>query len=498
MPAGPLLLELRGIEKSFGGVRALRGVNFGVAAGEIHALVGENGAGKSTLIKILGGVHLPDAGEIWIDGSRASIRGVADARAAGVRIIHQELSLAPNLSVADNLFLGREPTRAGWLRRQRMLADARRLLAELGFHELADPSIPVERLRAAQRQLVEIARAWAGRARILVLDEPTTSLTAADAENLFDRLRGLREQGVGVLYITHRIDEVRRLADRVSVLRDGQSAGTQTREAFDERMLVRWMVGRDLSTYFHRPKSAPGPVVLDARDLLNPRVRGVSFTLRRGEILGVAGLVGSGRSELARAIFGVDRLDAGAVLLDGAALDARTPSAALAAGVVLIPEDRKTEGLVMTQSVGFNAALVHLEEWIRFGWPRFRRRRSIIERVLARFAVRGSISDPISVLSGGNQQKVLVGRWLERQPRVLMLDEPTRGVDVGAREEIFRAIAALAEGGMAVLLISSDLEEILGLAHRIVLYRDGRIVGEGPAEEWSMESLLAKLTGAAA
>lgn len=500
MPPSPddtPLLEFRGVRKHFGGVKALDGVDLQLRRGEIHALLGENGAGKSTLIKVLGGIHTPDAGTIHLEGQPVRVRNVADADRLGIRVIHQELSLAPNLSVAENIYLGREPSRLGWLARRRMRDEAEALVRGLGLAELRNVTRPVDELSVAHRQLVEIARALSAQARILVLDEPTSSLSEAETEALFVTLRRLRSQGVGIIYISHRLEEILRLADRITVLRDGRSVGTQPAAGVNQRELVRWMVGRDIVDHFHRPPRRQGEVALEVQRLANPQVHDVSFQLRYGEVLGLAGLVGSGRTELARAIFGIDPLRQGTVLVDGRPVELRSPRDALQAGIVLVPEDRKRDGLVMLHSVAFNLALPWVRQWISGCIPNGRKRRQIIERAVRGFAIRVSDPElPVEALSGGNQQKVLVGRWMEHPPRVLILDEPTRGVDVGAREEMFTIIGRLVESGMAVLLISSDLAEVVNLSHRIALYRDGRILDTVPAESLTLQQIMEQLTGA--
>jgi len=494
-PTAPALIELRGIGKRFGGVTALAGVDFELRAGEIHALLGENGAGKSTLIKILGGIHRPDAGTILVDGQAVEIREVTDADRLGIRLIHQELSLAPNLSIAENIFLGREPGRYGFLDRRQLFANARAVIAELGLPEIGAVETGVADLSVAQQQMVEIARALSCRARILILDEPTASLSAAETEALFSKLRGLSRQGVGIIYISHRLEEIQRLAHRITVLRDGRSVGTQAAATLNQGELIRLMVGRDLKTHYPRPPWKPGAIALTARNLRNPQVRDVSFELRYGEILGFAGLVGAGRTELARALFGLDPLHGGEILVDGKATRIRCPGDALTAGLALVPEDRKRQGLVLTGSVGYNLALPWAHEWIRGCFPNSQRRRGIVARAVQSFGIR--ISDPeqpIGSLSGGNQQKVVVGKWMEHPPRILILDEPTRGVDVGAREEMFTIIHRLVEQGMAVILISSDLPEVMNLSHRLALYRAGRIVREAAALEITPEEVMAELT----
>lgn len=491
------LLRLEGISKRFGGVKALDNVDFDLREGEIHALLGENGAGKSTLIKVLGGIYIPDTGRIRIDGEAVNIREVSDAERYSIRIIHQELSLAPNLSVAENIYLGREPVRGGFLDRRKMDEDARKLVTSLGLDEIRAVETNICDLSVAHQQLVEIARALSCQVRILVLDEPTSCLSEAEMEALFVTLRRLRSKGVGIIYISHRLEEIIRLADRITVLRDGSSIGTQLTGEVNQRDLVRWMVGRDIVDHFHRPIQRKGETALEVRGLRNAKVRGVSFELRYGEVLGLAGLVGSGRTELARAIFGIDAVEEGEIIIDGQAVTIKNPGDALEAGIVLVPEDRKVEGLVMSQSVGFNLALPWVADWISGIVLNERKRREIIDRAIRNFNIKTARREQgIDGLSGGNQQKVLVGRWMEHRPKILILDEPTRGVDVGSREEMFAIIGSLVESGMAVLLISSDLYEVVNTSHRVALYRDGCILGTRGADAINLEEVMEELTGA--
>ncbi len=491
------LLEIEGVTKRFGGVLALDDVNFDLRRGEVHALLGENGAGKSTLIKILAGIHTPDAGIIRIDGQHATIPGVADADRYGIRVIHQELSLTPNLSIAENIFLGREQSRFGWFNRQRIYKQAEALVISLGLDEIQRVRTPVSELSIAHRQLVEIARALSSQARILILDEPTASLSEADTEALFATLRRLRSAGVGIIYISHRLEEIIRLADRITVLRDGHSIGTQPVSQLNQRELVKWMVGRDIVDYFHRPSHLPGEVALEIRGMQNGSINGVSLKLHYGEILGLAGLVGSGRSDLAHAIFGIHPFEQGAIFVDGQAVKVESPRDAIDAGIVLVPEDRRKEGLVMTRSLAFNLALPWTDRWHYWGMPDEQKRLGIVNRAISSFGIKATSPEQnISSLSGGNQQKALVGRWMEVRPKVLILNEPTRGVDVGAREEMFRIISSLVEEGMAVLLISSDLAEIMGMSHRIALYRNGQIIHTTMADAITPETVMAYLTGA--
>ncbi|HUW20046.1 MAG TPA: sugar ABC transporter ATP-binding protein [Sedimentisphaerales bacterium] len=491
------LLTFDSVTKRFGGVTALDSVNFGLRQGEIHALVGENGAGKSTLIKVLGGIHLPDSGTIRIFGQPANIRSVADANRYGIRIIHQELSLVPHLSIAENIYLGREPQGLAGLCRRKMTADAETLITDLGLHEIRSVGTAVSQLSIAHQQLVEIARALSCQARILVLDEPTSSLSEAETEALFVTLRRLRSQGAGIIYISHRLEEVMRLADRITVLRDGRSMGTQFTQQLNQRELIRWMVGRDIKDHFHRPAFKTGKPALTVDNLSSPTIHNVSFELHYGEVLGLAGLVGSGRTELARALFGIDPVHKGEIRIDGQTVSINSPGDALDKGIVLVPEDRKQEGLVMFQSVGFNLALPWVNEWISGWFPSRRKRREIIDRAINGFSIKVAHPEQsIDTLSGGNQQKALVGRWMERRPKILILDEPTRGVDVGAREELFAIIGSLVESGMAVLLISSDLSEVLHTSHRIALYRDGRILDTVNAADITEEQIMEQLVGA--
>ncbi len=491
------LLALNGVTKRFDGVTALDGVDFDLHRGEIHALLGQNGAGKSTLIKVLAGIHTPNAGRISMDGQPVHIRNVADADRCGIRVIHQELSLAPNLSVAENIYLGKEPHTHGWLHRERMRSEAHALINRLGLKEIGDAQSRISELSIAQRQLVEIARALSSRAHVLVLDEPTSSLSEAETQVLFTTLRLLRSQGVGIIYISHRLEEIIQLTDRITVMRNGRMIGTQPTKHVNQRELVNWMVGRDITNYFHRPTVKKGSEALTVRDITNSSVHGVSFSVRYGEILGIAGLVGSGRSELARAIFGIDTIERGEILIDGRPARVKCPNDAIKAGIVLVPEDRARDGLVMINSAAFNLALPWTKEWNPGIRPDWTRRREIVTRALNDFGI--GVAHPeqeMSSLSGGNQQKVLVGRWMEHRPKVMILDEPTRGVDVGAREDMFRSLNTLIEQNMAVVLISSDLEEVLNMSHRIAIYRDGRILSTVSADSITMDELMEDLTGA--
>jgi len=489
------LLRLQGITKRFGNVTALDDISLDLQAGEIHTLLGENGAGKSTLIKILGGIYQPDQGQIWLEQQQVSLRNVADAARLKIRLIHQELSLAPNLSVAENIFLGCEPVCFGFLQRRQMNQKAADLITQLGLSEIADVTATVSDLSTAQQQLVEIARALSQEARVLILDEPTSSLSDVEVDALFNTLRRLRSQEVGIIYISHRMEEITRLSDRITVLRDGKSVGTANTNEVDTATLVQWMVGRDIQEHFPRPPYRPGEVALKVCQLSSPYVHDISFEVRYGEVLGLSGLVGAGRTELARALFGIDRVQSGTVMIDGQPTQIRNPREALNQGLVLVPEDRKQQGLVLDQSVAFNITLPWLKDWIRGCVFYYQIKNAIVERTVKRFGVRLAGSEqPMRDLSGGNQQKVLVGRWMEKPPKILILDEPTRGIDVGAREDMYRIIGDLVKQGMALILITSDLDEVLNISHKVGTFRAGRLTGIYETQKVSAEQIMQQLT----
>jgi ribose transport system ATP-binding protein len=495
------VLEARAIRKHFPGVQALDGVALRVFRAEVLALVGENGAGKSTLMKVLAGVYRPDAGELLLDGAPVAFAGVAQAMARGISLIHQELNLAENLDVTANVFLGRETTRGGplgLLDRRAMTARATDLMARVGLPaNLAGTRVGW--LSPGQRQLVEIARALSLSARVLIMDEPTSSLSQRETERLFAVVEGLRREGVAVVYISHRLAEVERLADRAVVLRDGRNAGELARAEINHSALVRLMVGRDLRQFFPRTEGRPlGPVRLEVRDLVYAGGSDVSasFSLRAGEIVGMAGLMGAGRTELAETLFGLRPRRSGQVLVDGQPLSLRRPPEPVAAGLLLVPEDRRHHGLVLAESVLDNLALPNLDH---LSVMRFVSRRQA--GMLARDSInRLRIRTPgprqtVGLLSGGNQQKVVLGKWLARKPHVLICDEPTRGVDVGAKSEIYALLDRLACDGVAVLMISSDLEEVLGMSDRVLVLHEGRVAGELTRAELSEEAIMALATG---
>ena len=504
-PAPPLL-AMHGISKRFAGALALDGVSLRLAAGEVLALMGENGAGKSTLMKVLGGVHAPDAGHVEIGGQRARIEGVRDAQQLGIALIHQELLLCPNLDIAANLFLGGELDRAargrgGWLRpvpRAQLLARAARLLERVGL--TLPPSTPISRLTAGQRQLCEIAKALGQEARILIMDEPTSSLTAGESEQLFGIIEQLKQEGIGIIYISHRMDEVLRLADRVSVLRDGQHVGDLARAEATHDAIVALMVGRPLrGEYFPTRANLHGNVALEVTDLLvDGAPAGVSFEAHRGEILGFAGLVGSGRTELMQAIFGASPALGGVLRLGGDAFRPQTPRDAIARGVYLAPEDRKRHGLVLPLPIAQNISLPRLGRAGALRWlDRDEERRSAASQMEALNIKSRSSAQKAAELSGGNQQKVVLAKWLALAPRVLILDEPTRGVDVGAKAEIYRLVAALAAEGVCIVMVSSDMEEILGMSDRVIVMYERRIQGTLQKHELEPQRLVRLMTGQA-
>ncbi|SPF06316.1 sugar ABC transporter ATP-binding protein [Streptomyces sp. MA5143a] len=492
------LLALRGIGKSFLGVRVLDGVDLQVRPGEVHAVVGENGAGKSTLMKVVSGVHLPDEGTVEFAGAPRTFRSPREAQQAGIGIVHQELTLLPERTVAENVWLGREPLRRGLVDRRAMLNRTAGLLASIGEGSLP-PDTRVGRLGVAQQQVVEIVKALALDARLLIMDEPTAALADHEVDQLYALVRRLQEHGMGVLYVSHRLKEVFDLSSRITVLKDGRAvAALDTADTSADR-LVRHMVGRELSSHYPdraKPREL-GPVRLTVRGGGNRKLRGIDLRLRAGEVLGVGGLQGSGRSALARALFGAVPFSTGEVAVDGTPVRPRSPRAAMRAGIAYVSEDRKGEGIVAEQSVLDNALLavravravsaVGAVSAVRSGRIGRGARTARVRELLAAVELRAAREDQeIRFLSGGNQQKVVLARWLALAPRILLFDEPTRGIDVGARSAIHELVRRLARDGAAVLMVSSELPELLGMSDRIIVMRDGRIAGElsaGATEE---------------
>jgi ABC-type sugar transport system ATPase subunit len=502
VPTDPVpLIRVENLTKSYAGVRALEDITLHLGAGtiggsgEIHALCGENGAGKSTLIKILSGSVLPDAGAVYIGGRPLHLGSVRAAETAGIAVIHQESVAFPHLSAQDNIFVGREPKRLGGLllNRVQMLARTRALLARLG--EEIDPRRPVGELPLAQRQMVALARALSHRCRFLIMDEPTASLSARETEVLFRIIRQLKADGVSILYVSHRLEEIFQLADRVTVFRDGRHVGTHATDELTQAELIQRMVGRELLPSSGAPAraAAAGAVMLEVRHLSRAGAfHDISFQVRRGEIVGMAGLVGAGRSEIAQTIFGMDRPHAGAVTVDGRTLPPGSVQAALRAGVALVPEDRQHLGLVLPMSVSANLTLSVLQRITTLGVLSSARERAIAGKLIEDLHVKTAGPQAAAhTLSGGNQQKLMIGKWLATNPRMLILDEPTRGVDVGAKAEIYRLIRQVAAAGMAVLVISSDLPEILLLSDRVLVLRTGRLAAELAGPEATQERILA-------
>ena len=487
---------MQGIGKAFGPVHVLEGVDFRIGAGEIHALMGENGAGKSTLMKILCGVYQADAGRILIDGNAAQIRSTVDAERAGIAIIHQELNLIPQLTVMENLFLGREPSRFGIVDSAKMRRDARKWLDMVGARDI-NPQTEAGELSIGRQQLVEIAKALSLDARVVVMDEPTAALTNREIDTLFEIMLSLKSRGVAIVYVSHRMEEIFRICDKISVLRDGHFVGERAIRdtGFDE--IVRLMVGRELGERFPKRRHKPGAVRLQVKDLADEgNIEGVTFDVRAGEVVGIAGLMGAGRSEVLRTLFGANRRTAGTVTLDGKPLDVRDASSAIAAGIGFVTEDRKGQGLVLGMSVRENATLVHLDSYAKLGFVDSKAERAAVDGLIEQLRVRTRDAElDVKSLSGGNQQKVVFAKWLARPPKVLLLDEPTRGVDVGGKAEIYTIINQLAERGVAIVMVSSELPEVLAMSDRILVMHQGRQSGLFDAEGATQERIMTAAAG---
>jgi ribose transport system ATP-binding protein len=508
--AATRLLEVRSLSKQFPGVRALHNVSLTLNRGEVLAVIGENGAGKSTLMKILAGVQEPDSGEILLESKPVRIDSVRAAEHLGIALIHQELNLADNLDVASNIFLGREPQRFGFVHRGQLYSNSARFLDQVGLD--CSPRTLVSTLSLGRQQMVEIAKALSANARVLIMDEPTSSLSQHETEQLYRVVKELRSRGVSIVYISHRLGEVKELADRVVVLRDGENAGELQRDQINHDAMVKLMVGRDL--VIHRsirrepdhsssgesqirltPDATKALEVCGLRTPANPRHE-LNFALRRGEIVGVAGLVGAGRTELLRTLFGIDRLVGGEVRIAGEAVELRSPMDAIRAGLALVPEDRKQQGIILEMAVRENTTLPSLHREARSGFRNARREDEIARRMTKQLNVKTpSLNQFVQYLSGGNQQKVALAKWLALEPKVLLLDEPTRGIDVGAKQEIYRLMEELAGRGVAILFVSSEMEEVLRMSDRALVMCQGRFTGELSPDQLSEETVMRLATG---
>ena len=491
-------VEMQSISKHFGGVQALKNVDFRLRRGEVRALLGENGAGKSTLMKILAGAVSADSGIIMIDGKPATIRSPKDSRDLGVSIIYQEFVLAPQLSVAENIFLDRLSEKSGIVNWKKINAAAKKLLMEMGF-DMIDPRKQVGSMPVAYQQIVEICKSLSQDAHILILDEPTAVLTFGEIERLFGIVKKLKDCGWGIIYISHRLEEVFQICDTATILKDGEFVGEYDVNTLTKRELVNLMVGRTMSNYYPARDHNIGKTVLSVSHLAaGSSVKDVSFYVRAGEVLGISGLVGAGRTESMRAIFGIDKIDSGEILLNGKSVRFSSPDAAVKAGIGFLPEDRKNEGVVLSQSIRFNTTLSNIGSFSRFGINSYSKERKIAEELLTKLHTKyGGLEDPVSSLSGGNQQKVALAKWLAANCQVIILDEPTRGVDVGAKSEIYSIINSLAQDGAAVIMISSEMEEIINMCDRAVVMRQGIVTGELDKKELNEQGLIALAMGVA-
>ena len=494
------LLDVQGLRKSFGGTPVLTRVDLALLAGEVHVLLGENGAGKSTLTKILSGVHSPDAGKILLAGRPVTFRNPAEAQNAGIALMHQEPQFFPELTIAENIFLGRQPTRGplkavDW---NTMNRQAAALLDDLGVS--LDPKRRMQGLSVASQQMVEMARALSLDARVLIMDEPTAALTPGEVADLFRIMRQVKAKGAAVVFISHRLEEVFEIGDRITVLRDGAMVGTVLPRETDRDEIIRLMVGREITTLYEKTGVPAGEVRLQVEDLTLPgRFSAVSFTVRSGEIVGLAGLVGAGRTEVAESIFGIRLGVRGTVRVGGEIVTIRSPQKALKAGLAYVPEDRQRHGLLLPVSIAQNITLPQLRRFARRGWMQSKRERTAAHDITSKLHLRAArdMNQPVGELSGGNQQKVSLAKWLLTQPRVLILDEPTRGIDIGAKAEVHRLMGELAAQGIAILMISSDLPEVLALSDRVLVMREGRLTGEFSRDEATQENIMAAATGQA-
>lgn len=492
------ILEMKNISKAFYGVQALANVDFSVLRGETHILLGENGAGKSTLVKILSGAYHKDAGEIFFDGEQIEISTPLDAQRKGISIIYQEFNLIPGLSVAENIFLGREPVKGNKLINWRVLnEDAKAILDKL--HADVSPTALVATLSVAEQQFVEIAKALSFGAKLIIMDEPSATLTPAEIDRLFAVIRDLKRAGVSIIYISHHLDEIFEIGDRVTVLRDGELVATDDIKNVTKDMIIRWMVGRDLTNTYPPRTTTPGEVVLEVQNLSRRgELHDISFHLRRGEILGIAGLVGSGRTELVRALYGADPIDRGEIKLHGRTLAIKTPKESIKNGIGFLPEDRKQEGLVLEQSVKNNVTLANLVKVVKNGIISGSAEKAAVDEYVRNLGIR-TVNQQVLIknLSGGNQQKVVLAKWLFTDSDILIFDEPTRGIDVGAKYEIYQLMNRLTEQGKSVIMVSSELPEIIGMSDRVLVLHNGRITGEYTRDQFDQELIMKNAAGEA-
>jgi rhamnose transport system ATP-binding protein len=488
------VISMRGINKAFGGVQALRDVEFDIYAGEVHALFGENGAGKSTLIKIITGVHQPDSGEMLLSGEPVQFANPREAQAAAIAAIYQEPNLFPDLDIAENIYVGRQPKKMGRVDWAQMYRDAENLLESLGLK--LDVRTKARSLSVAQQQMVEIARALSLDAKVLIMDEPTSSLTLSEVDDLFAITRRLRDQGTALVFISHRIEELFALADRVTILRDGNYISTRMIADVTREEVIQMMVGRPLHTLYPKEDVKIGEVVLEIKNLsIAGQFEDISFDVRAGEILGVYGLVGAGRTEIARAIFGTEPAMSGQILIHGQPVTIRSPQQAMVLGIAYVPEDRKMHGLILPMSISSNITMSILSQFATATWINSQRENAAARELAQQLSVKAAgVWQKAQELSGGNQQKVVLSKWLATKPRILILDEPTRGIDVGAKSEVHQLLSQLALEGVAIIMISSELPEVLGMSDRILVIREGHVGGEFGREEATQEKLMQVIT----
>ncbi len=492
------ILRMHAITKRFPGVIALDHAQLEVKQSEVHALMGENGAGKSTLIKILGGIYHADEGDILIGEEKVNIVSVAEAERLGISIIHQEISLVDSMTVADNIYLGREPKDAlGLFDRKQMNKLAQQLLDRLNLNTIK-PDTMVGSLSIAQMQMIEIARALSKNPKIIIMDEPTSSLTESEVNSLFSCIAQLKSENVAVIYVSHRMEEIFSICDRITVFRDGKYVGTEVIREVTKDHIIRMMVGRELTDVFSSEKQYGSDVLLEIRHFKNQYLKDVSLQVRKGEVFGISGLVGARRTELARAIFGIDKLDSGQIFLDGKELKIKNPEQAIRMGISLVPEDRKVQGLVLMQTIRFNMTIAVLDRFIKFIFNNKKGENSFVEENIKKLTIKTpSVDQTVKNLSGGNQQKVVIAKWLSTNPKVLILDEPTRGIDVGAKAEIYQLINQIASQGVAVIMISSELPEVINMSSRIAVMHEGRLatILDARTDDISQDNIMLYATG---